>query len=200
MKLYLLRHGETDENKNKVYYGSLDVSLNAKGIEQAQKTAKVLNGIEFDSIYVSERRRTIETAKIVLGDAAKTKNDRIKKDLRINEINFGVFEGKNYENIKTDYPEEYRLWEKDWKNFCPPQGESYIDFYSRVKSFMEEVLESQSENVLIVTHGGVIRTIYCFILEGNLDLYWKFSSRNGDMSIIRFEYNNLFIDSITPVE
>lgn len=200
MKLYLLRHGETDENKSKVYYGSLDASLNSRGIEQAQKSGRTLHNIEFDSVYVSERKRTMETANIVLENDARTKNNRIKKDSRINEINFGIFEGKNFEDIKAGYPEEYRLWEKDWKGFCPPKGESYIDFYSRVKSFMEEILKSQSENTLIVTHGGVIKTIYCFVLEGNLDLYWKFSSRNGDVSIISYEYNNLFIDSITHVE
>jgi alpha-ribazole phosphatase len=200
MKLYLLRHGETDENKSKFYYGKMDVSLNSRGIEQAQKAARALSNIEFDSIYISERKRTIETKDIILSGNLKGYKDMVKQDSRINEMNFGLFEGKTYEEIKEAYPEEYKRWEKDWKNFCPPQGEGYKDFYLRVKCFMEEILNSSAENVLVVTHGGVIRTIYCYILEENLDLFWKFASKNGDISIIKYEYNNIFIDSITHIE
>ncbi|GLC31480.1 alpha-ribazole phosphatase [Clostridium omnivorum] len=194
MNIYLVRHGETEENKNRYYYGSLDVSLNENGITQAKKAGKALKHIIFDKLYVSERIRTKETAELALGnDIAAV------KDSRINEMSFGVFEGKTYEEIKKLYPKDYKCWEEDWMDFAPNGGESYRDFYNRVESFMDELIKNPCENVLVVTHGGVIRSIYCYVLNGKLDLYWKFSSKNGDISLIKYEYGNIFIDSITHI-
>lgn len=194
MNIYLVRHGETEENKNRYYYGSLDVSLNENGITQAKKAGKVLKHIIFDKVYVSERIRTKETAELALGNDIKA-----IKDSRINEMSFGVFEGKTYEEIKKLYPKDYKRWEENWMDFAPNGGESYRDFYNRVESFMEELIKSPCENVLVVTHGGVMRSIYCYVLNGKLDLYWKFSSKNGDISLIKYEYGNMFIDSITHI-
>ena len=195
MNIYLLRHGQTDENKNKSYYGKLDSDLNEIGKAQAEAAGELLKDINFDTIYISERKRTRKTAELALGKD----NLNFIKDGRINEISFGEFEGKDYKEIQKNYPEEYELWNNKWKEFTPPGGESYIQFYDRIKVFMDELIRENHENVLIVTHGGVIRSIYCYVLEGNMNLYWKFSSKNGDLSIIKYEYGNLFIDSITHV-
>lgn len=195
MNIYLLRHGETEENKNKYYYGKLNVELNETGKLQAEKAGEMLKGIKFDSIYISERKRTRETALLALGN----KQHKFMEDSRINEINFGEFEGKNYKEIQEKYPLEYEEWNNNWQQFAPPGGESYQTFYLRVESFIKDLLEIDNENILIVTHGGVVRSIYCYVLGGNLDFYWKFASRNGDISLIRHEYGNIFIDSITHV-
>lgn len=192
MNIYLLRHGETEENKSKNYYGKLDAALNDTGREQSERAGKLIREIRFDQLYISERKRTRETAEIALN----SKGLNLKKDSRINEINFGIFEGKSYEEIKRDYPLECEAWDKDWKGFTPEGGESYLQFYSRVKEFFEEAINQESQNILIVTHGGVIRTILCYVLGENLDLYWKFSSQNCDLTIIKYEFGNLFIDSI----
>jgi alpha-ribazole phosphatase len=195
MNLYFVRHGETQLNKDKVYYGSLNCGLTEKGKEQALKVKELLKGVEFNAVYASERKRTSLTADLLLGE-----NEIVKIDKRINEINFGDFEGKGYQEICETYPIESKEWENDWKGFCPPKGESYKTFYKRVESFMEEVIKSDENNILIVTHGGVIRAAYSYVLGGNLDFYWKFASSNGDVSVIKYEYGNLFIDSITHVE
>jgi len=196
MQIYLLRHGETEENKSRFYYGKLDVSLNKAGITQSKNAGELLKEIKFDSIYISERKRTRETVEAALNN----KNLNLIIDKRINEIDFGKFEGKNYEQIQKEFPSEYEMWNENWKEFAPPGGESYRQFYNRIKEFLEDILHKEQENVLVVTHGGVIRTIYCCVLEGNLDLYWKFSSKNCDISIIKYEYGNLFIDSISHVK
>ncbi|MEY8001466.1 alpha-ribazole phosphatase [Clostridium sp. Mt-5] len=195
MNIYFVRHGQTDENNNKYYYGKMDVCLNEKGLDQAEKAAIFLNHIRFDEVYISERKRTAETANIILGNNSK----KFNVDKRINEINFGKFEGKSYENIKKLYPEEYDRWCSDWKNESPPGGESYVEFYSRIHGFMDDILKLNRENILIVTHGGVIRSVYSYILDENLDFFWKFASKNGDVTLVKYEYHNLYIDSITHV-
>ncbi|NFI07501.1 alpha-ribazole phosphatase [Clostridium botulinum] len=202
MNVYLVRHGETEHNKRKNFYGKLDVGLNEKGKEQSYKVGELLKDVKFNKIYISDRKRTRETAERILERNRfydKEKNI-IYKDERINEIDFGLFEGKSYEEIGSLYPKEQEKWEKDWKNFAPPKGESAVVFYNRVENFMKHIQKEEDGNYLIVTHGGVIRMIYSYILQNNMDFYWNFASRNGDITLIKYEYGNLFIDYILPTK
>ncbi|ACQ51713.1 alpha-ribazole phosphatase [Clostridium botulinum] len=202
MNIYLIRHGETEQNKRKNFYGKLDVELNEKGEEQSYKVGELLKDIEFNKIYISDRKRTRETAEIILerNKFYEKEKNIIYKDERINEIDFGIFEGKSYEEIGSLYPKEQEKWEKDWKNFPSPKGESAVVFYNRVENFMKHIQKEEDGNYLIVTHGGVIRMIYSYILQNNIDFYWNFASRNGDITLIKYEYGNLFIDYILPTK
>ncbi|AWB29550.1 alpha-ribazole phosphatase [Clostridium botulinum] len=202
MNVYLVRHGETEHNKRKNFYGKLDVGLNEKGEKQSYKVGELLKDVKFNKIYISDRKRTRETAERILERNRfydKEKNI-IYKDEKINEIDFGLFEGKSYEEIGSLYPKEQEKWEKDWKNFAPPKGESAVVFYNRVENFMKHIQKEEDGNYLIVTHGGVIRMIYSYILQNNMDFYWNFASRNGDITLIKYEYGNLFIDYILPTK
>ncbi|KRU31503.1 alpha-ribazole phosphatase [Clostridium sporogenes] len=202
MNIYLIRHGETEQNKRKNFYGKLDVGLNEKGEEQSYKVGELLKDVKFNKIYISDRKRTRETAERILEKNKfyeKGKNI-IYKDEKINELDFGIFEGKSYEEIGSLYPKEQEKWEKDWKNFAPPKGESAVVFYNRVENFMKHIQKEEDGNYLIVTHGGVIRMIYSYILQNNMDFYWNFASRNGDITLIKYEYGNLFIDYILPTK
>jgi len=196
MNIYLLRHGETEENKNKFYYGKLDVSLNENGKAQALKAKEFLKEVNFNKVYTSERLRTKETAKLAVDE----RFNNFIADKRINEMDFGEFEGKTYKEIQRLYPKEYETWSNNWMGFSPPGGESYLMLYNRVKEFMAELFKEQSNNILVVTHGGIIRTIFCYVLGENLDNFWKFSSKNCDISLIKYEYGNVFIDSITHMK
>ncbi|MBW9157029.1 alpha-ribazole phosphatase [Clostridium tagluense] len=192
MNIYLLRHGQTEENRRGSYYGNLDVSLNAIGISQGNKANVFFNDIKLDRVYVSDKKRTTEMANLVLGQS----EIQVIQDNRINETNFGDFEGKTYEEIKTLYPKECLCWQNNWMEFVPPRGESYIQLCERVKSFMEDIKKLEYDNILICTHSGVIRAIYCYVMNENIDLFWKFGCKNGDISVIKYEYGNLYIDTI----
>lgn len=196
MNIYLLRHGETESNNKKVYYGKLDVELNQRGKAQSEAAGSKLKGIKFNKVYTSTMKRAVQTAQV----AVKNKECEFIKDERINETNLGVFEGKNYEENQRDYPEEWKKWTENWKSYAPPKGESYIEFYNRIKSFIEDIIKQDDENILIVTHGGVIKSIYAYILGENLDLFWKFGTKNGDLTLIKYEYGNFYIDFIVHCE
>ncbi|AUM94714.1 TPA: alpha-ribazole phosphatase [Clostridium botulinum] len=202
MNIYLVRHGETEHNKRKKFYGKLDVGLNENGGEQSYKVGEFLKDVEFNKIYISDRKRTRETAERILERNKLYKKEKkiIYKEEKLNELDFGIFEGKSYEEIGFLYPKEQERWEKDWKNFAPPKGESAVEFYSRVENFMKHIQKEEDGDYLIVTHGGVIRMIYSYILQNNMDFYWNFASRNGDITLIKYEYENLFIDYILPTK
>jgi alpha-ribazole phosphatase len=192
MNIYLLRHGQTEENIKGSYYGNLDISLNSIGISQGNSAKNFFNDIKLDRVYVSDKKRTGEMAQLVLGEA----ETEIIQDNRINETNFGDFEGKTYQEIKSLYPEECTSWQNNWMEFVPPSGESYIKLCERVKCFMEDIKKLECDNILLCTHSGVMRAIYCYVMNENIDLFWKFGCKNGDISIIKYEYGNLYIDSI----
>ena len=196
MNIYLLRHGQTEENRRGSYYGNLDISLNAIGISQGNKANNFFNDIKLDKVFVSDKKRTTEMSKLVLGQA----KIQVIQDNRINETNFGDFEGKTYEEIKMLYPKECMSWQNNWMEFVPPGGESYIELCERVKSFMEDIKKLECDNILICTHSGVIRAIYCYVMNENIDLFWKFGCKNGDISVIKYEYGNLYIDQIMHYE
>lgn len=196
MNIYIVRHGQTEENINNFYYGKLDVPLNQNGELQLKISSEKLKDVEFGKIFVSSRKRTQESCKIICKNSILNQGKKYIIDDRINEMDFGVFEGKSFQDIEKLYPREYESWGKDWKNFSIPEGESYQDFFIRIKSFLDYILTLKEDNILIVTHGGVIKTLYCCILDNNLDFFWKFSSKNGDISLVKYEYGNIFIEKI----
>lgn len=193
MDIYLLRHGKSEENEKNTYYGAIDCSLSYEGINQGNRVKEKLRGIDFQCAYVSPTKRTLETLNLV----KSSKDLVVNLEERLIEINFGDFEGKNYDELLRLYPSECEQWKDNWKDFTPPGGESYVQLYKRVESFMKELINKDYEKVLLVTHSGVIRTIYTYVLGGNLDLFWGFGCKNCDLAIIKYEYGNLYIDSIT---
>jgi alpha-ribazole phosphatase len=187
----LVRHGETHENSKKVYYGKIDAVLNENGKNKIIEISEYLKEIKFDKVYISERKRTEETATLIVN-----KNVQLIIDKRINELDFGDFEGKSYEELSIEYPEQCEEWEKNWQNFTPNNGESYKMMYNRVREFIYDIEKDKVDNILIVTHGGVIKTFYSYIMGENLDVFWKFSCSNGCIAHIKYEYGNWFIEEI----
>lgn len=193
MNIYLVRHGTTKSNEEKRYYGAYDSELSLSGIEEAKILKQKLKDIKFDSIYISSKKRCDETARIIFG-----KDVECRVDQRLDERNFGIFENKTYEEICKEYNYEVKAWEEDWKNYKIPLGESAVESYLRTEEFFKEIENEKAENIILITHGGFIKNSYCYILK-SLDYFWKFSSKNGDISIIKYEYGNWYIDSITHI-
>lgn len=196
MNIYIVRHGQTHNNLKGRYYGKLDVPLNQVGMEQMEKLEPSLRGIQFDNVYSSDTRRTLESLKIAAGHLYH----KVQIDERLAELNFGDFEGKTYQEICTLFPQYINQWNENWKSFCPPNGESFSVFYMRVSSFFKQLLEIKANNILIMTHSGVVKAIYCYVLQNNPDLYWNFTSHNGTINLIKYEDGNLFIDLINKGE
>lgn len=190
MNLYIVRHGETKSNIEKRYCGLYEAELTEEGKAQGLELNKRLRNIVFHKIYTSCSKRAEITADIITDGAHSY------RDSRLNELNFGVFDNKTYEEIQKYYPEQCKAWQEDWKGYAIPQGESTLQAFQRVKSFMRDLEKQQEKNILIVTHGGIIRLMYCYVLNENLDLYWKFTSSNGGLSILNYEYGNWTIEEI----
>lgn len=156
MNLYVVRHGQTDWNIQGRIQGSTDVELNSNGINQAKQTAELLKNIDFDVIYSSPLKRTIDTAKLI----NEYHNINIIKDGRIIERNFGDFEGT--QNVLTDIS-DYLDHEK---NLRANNVESIKDLFKRIEDFLLDIYnnyKNTNANILIVTHGGASVAITAII-------------------------------------
>ena len=146
MKIYLTRHGETIWNVKDWVQGMTDIPLNELGIRQAERLAEEMAGVHLDVIYTSQLQRAMVTGKAV---ADRHKDCRFEVNESLNEMNFGIYEGK----VRTDaeYQSEKRKYFKRYEG-----GESYMDVAARVYPFIE-MLKQRNEDALVVAHNGICR-------------------------------------------
>jgi len=182
-KLYLIRHGETEQNKNGVLMGSTDTPLNDHGRQQAALLGQRLNALEVDSIFSSPLQRAMDTATLVFGETVP-----IITDSSLQEFHFGDWEGMHFTEIAKQYPEVWQLWLKDWELTQIPGAEAFAAFKHRVISFVEEVVSYHpGKRVAVVSHGGCIRSLLAhFFCESVSTGYWKFKVDNATLTEIEF--------------
>ncbi|MGL6131483.1 MAG: histidine phosphatase family protein, partial [Fusobacteriaceae bacterium] len=153
-KLILIRHGETELNREKKFFGWLDPPLNDKGKIQAllagKKMEKILLGRENIKIYISPLKRSVETYE-------EMNLERYPKEIihDLKEINFGIFEGLSYEQILKKYPDESKKAFSKWEDYNFETGESPKDLQKRAISFIEKSIDKNKTNI-IISHWGVI--------------------------------------------
>ncbi len=194
MKLYLVRHGETQLNLNRVYYGWTDCPLNDTGIKQAKGLAEYFETIQIDKIITSDLLRAVTTAEMIKGN----RKIPLEKKQAFRELHFGEWEEKDFRFVKKNYPEGYAAWAKNWRKFQIPKGESFRDFYERVTKELKKILESENEdsNILLISHNGVMSALLCFLIGVGEDGFWKFSFQQNAYSLVSIKYGNVIIEKI----
>ena len=151
--LLLVRHGETDWNRDGRWQGHSDTPLNELGRRQARELAAELDGV--DVVYSSDLARARETAEII----AARLGVPVRLDARLRERSFGAWEGLTTAEIEERFREAHGRWQSG-EGFGPDDAESFETFDDRVRSFLDEVLHRHpQETVLVIGHGGSIRVM-----------------------------------------
>jgi len=146
MKLYLVRHGLTEENASRVIQGWNPGKLSALGIEQAERLARRLKGVRFDAIYSSDSRRAADTARII----ARFHDTPIQFTAALRERHMGVFQGRPAVEFERTQ-QQSGLSETD---FTPEGGESLAALRQRAASFVRSLhARHLRQTVLLVAHG-----------------------------------------------
>lgn len=179
-KIYLLRHGAIQFFERKTYIGQSDIPLSQVGIDQAKAWHGYFQKKIPEKIFCSDLKRCVVTAKIIAGPFAERIN--IKKELR--EISLGQWEGIAVEDIQNNFPEQWELRGKNLKGFCPPEGESFSGLSHRVLPTFYTLCEPSPDDILIVTHAGVIRVILAEVLKIDLDDIFKIPQEYGVLNIL----------------
>lgn len=189
MKLYIIRHGQTDWNKVKRLQGRSDIPLNEYGRRLAEETAEGMKDIPFDAAFTSPLVRAKETAQIIMGD----RNAPIIEDERIIEIGFGEYEGLSCSKEHFEIPDKTFLnfFEKPEAYTPAEHGESFAEVKKREGDFLKELFEDeryQESTLLISTHGAALCGMLSVIKDTPIEEYWGDGlHKNCGFSIVEVE-------------
>lgn len=180
MKIYFVRHGQTESNKKGTVTGHLDSPLTEEGIEQASKTLLEIPD-DFSKIYSSDLIRCKQTAEIL----NQKLNLPIKYDPRLRERHFGSLAGKKFTEMDTTG--EIREKDKNQQyDYRPYGGEHVEDVKKRLFDFINELSRKKTKGkILVVTHGGIIRLLHN-IINGEVHGYLE------NCSVHEFEFPDNF--------
>lgn len=184
-RIYLIRHGETDWNKNFKYQGISDIPLNADGVEQARCLGVRLAYIRPDRIVASPLQRARRTAEIIAGRREDALGVETIDGLR--EVSFGIWEGLTVPEIMDIDGGTFEQWRYKPFSCTPKGGESFESISARSREVARQLDETGrlGEDTFVVAHGGVLRSLAAALLRyGDSDILWRMRFDNCSISVI----------------
>lgn len=192
VKLYFVRHGETHFNVEKRLQGFCDSPLTDNGIAQAKSVGIGLSDIEFKAVYASESQRVVDTARYAIGH----RNIPIITDPRLKEMNFGVLESLLQTEILAQYGNILEtLFSLKDLNMSAPEGESYLQLFSRTSSAIHEIIhkhKNEGGNVLVFSHGVTIGNYLMQLAKMSGYPHHE----NCSVSVVKYLNGEFFVDRI----
>lgn len=181
-RLFLMRHGNTvDEETKKVYKGRTDIPLSRTGISRIHGAAAFLSAFTLDRIYTSTLSRSIDSGRII----AASQGLDIEVAPAFDEVDFGVWEGLSFEEIRERYPEDLRLWLKDPAAYPPPRGESFRSAQKRSMGALRKIIaEHRGQQIAVVAHAGILRIMIFALLDMRLRKLFRMGQGYGGINII----------------
>lgn len=173
VRLILARHGVTEWNKLRRFQGRTDSELSSDGAAQAERLSVRLRAWKPDVVLTSPLKRALSTA-------SKIAEPVIVPELE--EVNFGSWEGRSIDTLKSQ--NLFDRWRAD-PFFNPPEdGENWSSIQDRLTKFYNSVKTSGHERIVAVSHGGIIRAIFCVILGLDPHTVWNIEVFNCSVSEI----------------
>ncbi|NPB06391.1 MAG: histidine phosphatase family protein [Aquificae bacterium] len=181
LRLFIIRHAESEWNPVGRYQGLLDPGLTERGVRQARLLAQALKDEGISVLFTSPLKRTYETARIV-GEELGLEPI---VDERLREIDHGEWSGLLVEEVKKKYPEQFEAWLKEPHRVVFPGGESLKEVFKRVTDFLNDVRSRyEGRTVAAVSHTVPIRCLYCSALGIDLSKFWSFGCDNASYSVL----------------
>jgi 2,3-bisphosphoglycerate-dependent phosphoglycerate mutase len=158
--LILIRHGETDWNRELRFQGHVDVQLNAVGHEQARRLGRRLADESADLLVCSDLTRTQQTALPISQQSLQLRGSTVLNPA-LREQSFGIVDGMRVDEIQVRYPKEWAQWTRFHADYAFVGGESTRQFHARVLTAVRALaLAHAKQTLVVVTHGGVLDMIY----------------------------------------
>jgi broad specificity phosphatase PhoE len=182
-RLILVRHGQTEWNRDRRVQGHTDTPLDEVGRAQAERVARRLAEEPIAAVYASDLSRAQETAQRI----AAPRGLRIETSPLFREAHYGLWEGMTVAEIEAQYPEAYLRWREDSLRNRAPEGETLEELQQRALAGAAEILIAHGgESVVVVAHGGSIRSLICGLMGWPLAAHRQLRLDNA--SISRVEY------------
>ena len=156
-RIVAVRHGQTAWNADARIQGHTDIPLDETGHEQARRLARALAHEPLQAVYSSDLQRARQTAAPLLADTGLP----LRVDAGLRERGFGEFEGMSFTQIEARWPEQAAAWRRRDPDFGARGGEVLRDFRTRIVATIERLAAAhRGEQILLVTHGGVLDLLY----------------------------------------
>lgn len=182
-RVILVRHGETVWNKELKYQGHTDTLLSAAGLRQAELVAARLADEPVAAVYASDLTRAFVTAETIAVPHRLT----VIAMPELREIQFGHWEGLTYDGIYERWPEEYTQLFHRTDEVRIPGGETFRELKERAAAAVARLVENhRDQTIVVVSHGGTIRTIVCAALDLHLNHLWDIRQDNTAVNIIEY--------------
>jgi alpha-ribazole phosphatase/probable phosphoglycerate mutase len=184
-RIFFIRHGETNWNREFRYQGSSDVELNEEGARQARSAGIRLAGIVPLKIYSSPLKRALRTAEIILENNSGEAPLELCDDLR--EISFGSWEGLTAAQITERDAGTFAAWREAPFSAVPEGGEPFASVASRAKLASERIKSSGHPGAVtfVVAHGAVLRALIASFMDvSDMDMLWKLRFDNCSISAL----------------
>lgn len=180
-RLLLVRHGITETNATRKFTGQSDIDINADGYRQAEELRDRLADEKIDAVYSSDLKRAITTAGVICSPHQL----EITACPEIRELNYGEAEGLTYKEISEKYPDLSEMIAKYSPVLSFPGGESFSDLTDRAGRFLEIINNHPTDQtILVVSHGGMLRTLICQLLGMDQEHWPKFRFDNASLTIV----------------
>ena len=184
-RLLLVRHGETEWNRQKRFQGQIDVPLNNNGHAQARRASEFLANVKIDKAFSSPMLRPKDTALEIL-----SKHPNIKLELfdELKEISHGLWEGKFEHEIEAEFAGQLDIWQSQPETVQMPEGENLQQVWDRIAIIWQKIVESvpAGETALVVAHDAVNKAILCLLFDFTPEQFWVFKQGNGGVSVIDY--------------
>jgi alpha-ribazole phosphatase len=187
MEIYIIRHTKVASGKA-ICYGQSDVRLADSFAEEVAQFNTELP-TNFDAIYCSTLGRCRQ-----LAEALQLQNINYKPELM--EMNFGDWEGQEWNNINQ---ETLNNWMQDFVNIRTPNGENLQELFNRIELFFNELRTSKHQKILIVTHAGVIRCVWSYLLDIPLKNVFKIPVQHNEIFVCKINEHKEY-DSIKRIK
>jgi broad specificity phosphatase PhoE len=195
MRIYLLRHGETDWNVARKIQGHTDIALNSTGVRQAKSWLPFFAQIPLAGVYSSSLARAMETARLASGRPPCVVDG-------LNERNYGEWEGCRWHDLAAEDVNFDRRWKQP--QTAPPGGESRHQLQVRVQHAMESIISSHNDDseILIVAHGGSGKAVLGYANKLPIEMLSALPAlRNAGVTILHGEGGSWNIEEeMTPAD
>lgn len=193
MKVYLVRHGETEWNREDIFRGRADIPLNSFGRRQAESIADILNSFALvNPVFISSPlKRSRETAEIAASFLADAK---VSNDSAFVDICFGQWEGKSLQEVEEEYPLLFKRWVEEPGKVLFPAGENLNIVADRAeKGLYHAVKNNQDREVVIVSHRAVNKALFCRLLGLTQHSFWKIRQDTACLNELDYEQGSFAI-------
>jgi probable phosphoglycerate mutase len=197
LRLYLVRHGQTELSLGNRFCGAIDPPLNPTGLAMAEAIGARYGDEGFAAIYASPRLRTQQTA----APTAKRAGLTVQLEDGLREIAYGEWEGRPEEEVARADPERFHAWETHPGYVAPPGGETGLAIAARALAVVEAIRARHTDGkVLVVSHKATLRVLLCALLGIDVDLFRvRVGQRVGAISVVELRKSGPLVERLGDV-